>query len=410
VILDGKVRVVRRGAGGEDVLLTVHERGDFTGTTDLLSGEAASATGYALGPAQVAHVPAEHFNELILACPELRALLLPAFAERRRAEYAIAAQQQKLAALGKMSAGLAHELNNPAAAAQRAAQTLAASLNSVESLCCDLLNCLLARHSNDGVPLADICELARRESPELDPLAQSEREDELSDWLATMKVEHPWEAAASLVSAGLTRKDLEPLANAPLPLVPKLLTWLAKDIEMRQTCRDLGESTGRITEIVCAMKAYSHMDQSPVPAPTDLNQGILTTGTVLKHKAKKKDLKFEKQFGDVPPVRGIAGELNQVWTNLLDNAIDASPVGGTVRIRTAREGDQAVVEITDQGPGIPPEVRSRIFEPFFTTKPVGQGTGLGLDTSYRIVRSHKGDIRFDSRPGETRFTVRLPLS
>ena len=410
VILDGQIKIVRHGAGGEEVVLTVHERGDFTGTTDLLSGEAATATGYALGPTRVARVPVDHFHELILACPEMRGLLLPAFAERRRAEYAITSQQQKLAALGKMSAGLAHELNNPGAAAQRAAQTLAKSLDDVESLCCDLLNCLLAKQSNNGVPLSDICELARRESPELEPLTRSEREDELSEWLGTMKVEQPWDAAASLVSAGLTRKDLEPLAGAPQALVPKLLTWLAKDIEMRQTCRDLGESTGRITEIVCAMKTYSHMDQSPTKAPTDLNQGILSTGTILKHKAKKKDLKFEKQFGQVPPVLGIAGELNQVWTNLIDNAIDASPVGGTIRVRTAREGDQALVEITDQGPGIPPELRSRIFEPFFTTKPVGQGTGLGLDTSYRIVRGHKGDIRFDSRPGETRFTVRLPLS
>jgi signal transduction histidine kinase len=410
VILNGRIKVVRHRPGGEEEVLTIHERGDFTGTTDLLSGEAATATGYALGPARVAHVPVEHFNELILACPEMRELLLPALAERRRAEYAITAQQQKLAALGKMSAGLAHELNNPAAAAQRAAQTLGENLKDVESLCCDLLNCLLGRQSNGAVPLTDICELAKRESPELDPLTRSEREDELSAWLATMKVEQPWEAAAALVSAGLARKDLEPLAGAPPALVPKLLTWLAKDIEMRQTCRDLGESTGRITEIVCAMKSYSHMDQSPVKSATDLNQGILTTGTILKHKAKKKDLKWEKQFGEVPPVLGIAGELNQVWTNLLDNAIDASPVGGTVRIRTAREGDQALVEITDQGPGIPPELRSRIFEPFFTTKPVGQGTGLGLDTSYRIVQNHRGDIQFDSRPGETRFTVRLPLS
>ena len=410
VILQGQIKVVRYGPDGDEQVLTVHGRGDFTGTTDLLSGEAATATGYALGPTRVARVPAERFNELILACPEMRELLLPAMAERRRAEYAITSQQQKLAALGKMSAGLAHELNNPAAAARRAAQTLGKNLDDVESLCCELLNYLLAKQSSDSVPLSDICELARRESPELDSLTRSEREDELSDWLGTMKVEQPWDAAASLVSAGLTRKDLEPLARAPQPLVPKLLTWLAKDIEMRQTCRDLGESTGRITEIVCAMKSYSHMDQSQTKSPTDLNQGILSTGTILKHKAKKKALRFEKQFGQVPPVNGIAGELNQVWTNLLDNAIDASPVDGTIRIRTAQEGDQAIVEITDQGPGIPPEIRDRIFEPFFTTKPVGDGTGLGLDTSYRIVKNHQGDIRFESRPGETRFTVRLPLS
>lgn len=410
VILEGKIKVVRYGPDGDESVLTIHERGDFTGTTDLLSGESATATGYALGPARVARVPVEHFNELILACPEMRELLLPAMAERRRAEYAITSQQQKLAALGKMSAGLAHELNNPAAAARRAAQTMTKTMEDVEALSCELLTGIL-KDTGVEVELIDVCELARRHGGELDALTRSEREDELSDWLGTMKVAQPWDAAASLVSAGLARKDLEPLASRTTPaMAAKLLTWLAKDVEMRLTCKDLQDSMTRISDIVCAMKSYSHMDRGTNKAPTDLQQGLDTTITILKHKARKKNLRFEKRYGEVPPVLAYGGELNQVWTNLLDNAIDASPVDGTIRIRTAREGDQALVEITDHGEGIPPEIRDRIFEPFFTTKPVGDGTGLGLDTSYRIVKNHQADIRFDSKPGETRFTVRLPLS
>ena len=410
VILDGRIKVVRYGPGGEESVLTVHERGDFTGTTDLLSGEAATATGYALGPTRLARVPVEHFKELILACPEMRELLLPAMAERRRAEYAITSQQQKLAALGKMSAGLAHELNNPAAAARRAAQTLSQGLQDVESLCCTLLNAVL-KESKDGDSLIDVCNLVRHKGAEMDALTRSEHEDELSRWLATQNVLQPWDAASSLVAAGLMQKDLEPLARRASPeLAAKLLTWLAKDVEMRLTCQDLEESMGRISHIVGAMKSYTHLDQTAARTATNLREGLDTTITILKHKAKQKDVSFEKQYGDVPPVLAFAGELNQVWTNLLDNGIDASPVGGTVRIRTSVEGDQALIEITDQGAGIAPEVASRIFEPFFTTKPIGEGTGLGLDTSYRIIRNHQGDIRFESRAGQTRFMVRVPLS
>jgi signal transduction histidine kinase len=409
VILEGKIKVVRRGEGDSESVLVIHDVGDFTGTTDLLTGEASTATGFALGPTRVARVRFDRFNELILSCPQMREVLIPALAERRHAQYAITTQQQKLAALGKMSAGLAHELNNPAAAARRSAQTLTAALEEVEELCCDLLNSVAARESGN-IPLTDICELARRNGKEIDPVTRSDREDELSGWLASLQIPQPWDAAASLVSAGLSRQDLEPLAKSvPPALARKLISWLAKDVEIRQTCQDLTSATGRITEIVQAMKAYTHMDQAHVKAPTDLHAGIDTTLTILKHKAKTKDLKLIRDYGVVPPIYAIGGELNQVWTNLLDNAIDAAPEGGMVKIHTAREGDDALIEITDNGKGIAPEIRSRIFEPFFTTKGVGEGTGLGLDTSYRIVKGHGGDIHFESRPGETRFIVRLPL-
>jgi signal transduction histidine kinase len=410
VILEGTIKVIRNGDQGQDTVLAMHGPGDFTGTTDLLTGEAATATGFALGPARVVRVTAEHFRELLMACPEMRSLLLPALTERRTAEYAIEMQQQKLAALGKLAAGLAHELNNPAAAAGRSAQNLTRLLSDVESLCCNLLQCVMSQNEG-GVKLKTLCEIASAEAPQLDPLTRSDCEQEMGEWLSGHAVPDAWEAAASLVAGGVTRDKLEAVAKrVTAPHLTKVLMWVAKDVEMRLLCRELEQSTSRITDLVGAMKSYSYMDRAPAKAPTDLRQGLDTTLTILKHKLKKKNVDVRRDYGEIPPVPAFGGELNQVWTNLIDNAIDAVPKGGHITIRSAREGDQAMVEIQDDGPGIPPELRSKIFEPFFTTKEVGQGTGLGLDTTFRIVRDHRGDIRFESEPGQTRFRVYLPLN
>jgi signal transduction histidine kinase len=359
----------------------------------------------------VVRVKPEQFRELLMACPEMRALLLPALTERRTCEYAIEVQQQKLAALGKLSAGLAHELNNPASAARRSAQGLTRLLTDIEELSCHMLQSVMSKTNGNGAALSSVCELARHDGKELDPLTRSDREQELGEWLSSHAVPDAWEAAASMVAAGLTREQIEPMAQrvAP-PQLPRVLSWLAKDVEIRMLCIELEQSTTRISELVGAMKSYTYMDRAPAKSPTNLHDGIDTTLKILKYKLKKKDVSVQREYGQLPPVPAFGGELNQVWTNLLDNAIDAVPKGGHVAIRTAREGDQARVEISDDGAGIPPEIRTRIFEPFFTTKGVGEGTGLGLDTTYRIIRNHHGDIRFDSNPGQTRFTVYLPLN
>ena len=411
VVLEGKIKVTQK-TNGDEAVLAIHEPGEFTGTTELLTGGAATATGWALGPTKVARVPVGKFQQLIMACPEMRALLIPVLTERRVTEFRIATQQQKLAALGKLSAGLAHELNNPASAARRSAQNMARVLGDVESLCCEMLSCVMAEHGNgQGAGLKSLCDLANHEGEPLDALERSDREQEMGEWLESRKVAEAWEAAGSLVASGIALADIKPLAGrVSATQFPKVITWLARTVEMRSLCRELDQSTSRMSEIVGAMKSYSHMDQAQAKGPTDLREGIETTLTILKYKLKKKDIAVEKEFGPVPKLPAYAGELNQVWTNLLDNAIDAAPRGGRIQVRTSTEGDQALIEIADNGPGIPPEIQSRIFEPFFTTKGVGEGTGLGLDTTYRVVRHHDGTISFDTRPGETRFTVRLPLS
>jgi signal transduction histidine kinase len=410
VVLEGKIKVTQN-TNGDEAVLALHEPGEFTGTTELLTGGAATATGWALGPTKVARVPVERFQQLIMACPEMRALLIPVLTERRVTEFRIATQQQKLAALGKLSAGLAHELNNPASAALRSAQNLSRVLGDVESLCCELLSRVMSDTGNGtGAGLKGVCELASHTGEPIDPLERSDREQEMGEWLESRKVSQPWEAAGALVAAGIMLADVKPLAGrVAADHFPNLITWLAKSVEMRSLCRELEESTSRMSEIVGAMKSYTHMDQAQAKAPNDLREGIETTLTILKHKLKKKDLAVEKEFGPVAPVPAYGGELNQVWTNLIHNAIDAAPEGGKIAIRTSVEGDEALIEIIDNGPGIPPEIQPRIFEPFFTTKGVGEGTGLGLDTTYRIVRHHDGTIKFDTRPGQTRFSVRLPL-
>ena len=315
-------------------------------------------------------------------------------------------EQEKMAALGKLSAGLAHELNNPAAAARRAAEELREAILKAQLLALEY-DGRLSHEVREG--LVGVLHQAAA-NVVLDPLSQSDREQELTDWLEERGFSEAWALAPILGAAGLSAERLEELASemGDGETLTGSLEWLGATLQLTDLADEVGQSAGRISDLVRAMKDYTYMDRAAY-AGTDVREGLETTLTILGHKMKGAALQREYEE-NLPEIWANAGELNQVWTNLIENAIDAVDKDGNIKVRTARENDQVLVEVVDDGPGIPEEFRSRIFDPFFTTKEIGEGTGLGLDIVRRIVAGHGGELTFHSEPGQTRFTVRLPVN
>jgi signal transduction histidine kinase len=315
-------------------------------------------------------------------------------------------EQEKMAALGKLSAGLAHELNNPAAAALRAAGRLREVLLEAQLLALEHSGRLSAAEREAMVGI--LSAVTMHGAVPLDPLSQSDREDEIAGWLEQKGCSEPWDLAPSLGAAGLDTARLEELAAllGDSEALGSVLAWLAAALESAALSDEVGQSVGRISELVAAMKVYTSMDRVAY-AETDVREGLDDTLTILNHKLKGASVErvYEE---DLPNIWASAGELNQVWTNLIDNAADALGGQGRILVRASRDTDGVVVEIVDSGPGIPSEIRDRIFDPFFTTKEVGEGTGLGLDIVRRVVAGHGGVVSVAAEPGETRFTVHLP--
>ena len=406
VILEGEIQILRVAADGSEEAIGTHGPANFTGQLSSVAGRTPRAHARAVAPTRVLEITSEGFRKVSAEHPEIADLFISTLARRMRYTQAWLRQQVKLAALGKLSAGLAHELNNPASAARRASAALRDA-----SLRAQLLS---LEHDGRFSPaqrssLSRLrCEAGGGAGAPLDPLSRSEREDELGAWLNDRGIEDAWNLAPTLAAADLGVGELEALADelGDDDALAGGLEWLGTTLDVVHLTEEVGLSVARISELVGAMKEYSYMDRAAY-AETDVRAGLESTLSILGHKLE--GVSVEREYDpDLPAVWANAGELNQVWTNLIDNAAQAVSGRGRLGVVARGAGDHVEVEVFDDGPGVPREIRDRIFEPFFTTRGVGEGIGLGLDTVRRVVAAHGGEVSFESRPGETRFFVRLP--
>jgi signal transduction histidine kinase len=410
VLIEGGWRFIRKIDGIDNTVIESEQPGTWGAGFPDFKGN-YTATSRTTKPSRFFRVRNDQVDEMLkLGFPITNHILNGVRAGTRRYENAVL-QREKMAALGKLSAGLAHELNNPAAAARRASQQLRGTLLDINSVASGLAS--LSKEEFEALQeLQQVMIEGAKNPPRLDTLEQSEREDEIANWLEDHAVENGWELAPTLVESGVDTQCLtEIVKSVGETKLAVCLKWTVANLTATQLVNQLENSAERISGLVKAIKEYSYMDQAPLQE-IDVHDGLETTMTILNHKLKKGDVKIIREYDKtLPRFNAYASELNQVWTNLLDNAIDALNGNGTIWIRTRRYYEQLIVEIADNGIGIPEEGQSRIFEPFYTTKEVGKGTGLGLDIAYRIVvERHKGEIKVESKPGDTRFQVFLPLN
>ena len=407
VLLEGEFEW--RGDFNGEIVVMQGKTGEVTGALPFSRMKQFMVTGKAISAGRILSFPTSLFPELIQKMPELVKRLVGVMTDRVREATRLEQQRDRLASLGKLSAGLAHELNNPAAAAKRAAAQLRDTLHRIKEA-----SLQLGRRELTSTQKAEIEKLessfTQNDSPPPDTLTVSDLEDQIDSLLRSHGQNDLWLLSAELAQRGIKPAALESLfENLDAGTARAALVRIAASVEIASLLKEIENSTSRISDLVRAIKEYTYMDQSPVQN-VDVVKSLETTLTILNHKLKR-GVSVERDYQPVPfLVDSFGSELNQVWTNLIDNAIDAMGGKGELRVRTYRDNGCVVVEIGDNGPGISPEIRAHIFEPFFTTKGVGEGTGLGLDTVQRIVRKHKGNIQVNSKPGDTRFQVSLPLA
>lgn len=420
VLLTGEIRIVQTQPDGQEQLLVTMPAGTAFGELPLLANMPNGGNVIASEPSDLLRFDEQKFWILMTVCPGVRKAVLGNMAVRFQKYQSIIAQQEKMASLGTLAAGLMHELNNPGAAAIRAASQLRQNLLRMHQLTAKFSKSDLSNEQKSCMFELQEYALSKEKPPAMSSLDQSDAEEALATWMENAEVEDAWRIAPTLVSMGITSHDLECAREEfPGPTFSDALSWLEALVSSLQLVGTIEESVGRVSDLVKAVKSYAYEGKGKKQT-VNVNESIHATLVILAHKMREKQITLGKEFGpNLPPLQCECTGLNQIWTNLLDNAIDAVDQNGRIRIRTwaeesaGKDGQPRTtlcVTIADNGPGISPEIQAHIFDPFYTTKAAGVGTGLGLGIVQRIVEQYGGTVNFSSEPGNTEFHVRLPQS
>ena len=408
VVLSGSIAVFHE-RGGVTRKMIEFQAGEVSGWLPFSRMETMVGDVVAETALELFSLDPSHFRELLRECPEITGLCVHAMLDRARVFKATDLQDEKMVSLGKLSAGLAHELNNPASAVARSARLLQASMAEADRAARALARAGLSEEQLGAVDRVRAACMDEAPTMSLSPLERADREDAIAEWLEAHGADDS--AVEGLAATSVTVDALDALAESLQGAeLDAALDWVAAGCVVRTLALENERAGSRIFDLVSAMKRLTHMDRAPVPEAIDVERGLRDTLMILAHKARDKSVRVSIDVAPgLPRVTAVGGELEQVWMNVLDNALDAVDVGGHVSITAKPEGHSLVVRVIDDGPGIPAEIQGRIFDPFFTTKGPGEGTGLGLEIARTHLRRRGGDIDFDSRPGRTEFRISLPL-
>ncbi len=409
VIMEGEIDILKE-SGGQTVLLATRKAGEVIGEMSLLDQAPRFASGRSRTGCKLLSISHENLGHLLDTSPSAARVMLSTITNRLRSTELVLRQSEKMAQLGTLTAGIAHELNNPASAARRGAEHLDSAVRDLQQTYQKIISLGFSKEQWDAA--AEYYELAQKravQTIDLDSLERSDREESIETWLDENQLEKSWEHAPILVNLGLNIADLEKFKKTfSGSLLDASLKWICTIFTIFSLLAEINQGTTRIAEIVKSLKSYVYLDQAPKQL-IDIHEGLDNTLIMLRSKITS-GIDLERHYADdLPKIQAHGSELNQVWTNIIDNAVDAIDGEGKITIRTRKKDDWIIVEIEDSGPGIPEDVQQNLFSPFFTTKPVGKGTGLGLNISFNIIQKHNGQIKVTSKPGKTQFSVHLPI-